>query len=167
MVLIKKLKKITAAAFIIATMGLGQAAFAQVAPEAQPNSGQQSQAEDFSTAELKQFVAANERAMAVQKESENAMMTVIQEAEISVDKFNELAQAHQQQKLNEVKASAEEMAAFNKAAQRIVEMQPEVQQTLVKAIEQDGLTVEKFEKIMVAYQQNPAVQEKVQKLIVE
>jgi hypothetical protein len=46
--------------------------------------------------------------------------------------------------MDQVKASPEEMAAFNKAAQRIVEMQPVVQETLVQAIEQDGMAIEKF-----------------------
>lgn len=167
MKLYKKLKEITAVVLVVASVGFGQEAFAQGAAKGQRNSGQKAQIEEFSTLELKQFVAANERAFAVQKESEKAMLTVIEESQISIDKFNEIAQAHQDKKLDQVKASPEELAAFNKAAQRIVEMQPVVHQTLVQAIEQDGMTIEKFEKIMVAYQQNPAIQEKVQKLIVE
>ncbi|CAN5921855.1 hypothetical protein BH24BAC1_BH24BAC1_30370 [soil metagenome] len=167
MKLLMKLKELTAVALVVALVGLGQEAFAQGAAKSQQKSAQKAPTEKFSTLELKQFVAANERAFAVQKESEKAMLTVIQEAQIDIDKFNEIAQAHQDQKLDQVKASPEELAAFNKAAQRIVDMQPVVHQTLVQAIEQDGMTIEKFEKIMVAYQQNPAVQEKVQKLIVE
>jgi hypothetical protein len=167
MVFIKKIKAMAGAALVVASMSFGQAAWAQGAPNGKAQQGQQTQTEDFSTLELKQFVAANERAFAVQKESEKAMLTVIEEEKISVDKFNEIAKAHQEEKMDQVEASPAEMAAFNKAAQRIVEMQPVVQQTLVQAIEQDGLTIEKFEKIMMAYQHNPAVQEKVQKLIVE
>lgn len=165
MFLIKKVKGAIAAAIILASMGLGQAAMAQKAFPAPK--GTEKVAEDFPNDKLQQFVKANERAFSVQQESEKAMMAVIQEEKISVEKFNEIAQAHQEQKLDGVKASEEEMAAFSKAAQRIVEMQPEVHQNLVKAIEQEGLTVQEFEKIMMAYQQNPAVQAKVQKLLEE
>lgn len=141
------------------------AAMALAAPAAiaqqSPAPTQQAQGQSFSDADLKQFVAANERLMVVQQESETAMKAILDEEKLSVDKFNQMAQAHQQQKLNEVEATVEEKAAFNKAAQRLMEMQPEVQKSVETAIQQDGLTLEKYEKMMMAYRQDPALQERV------
>lgn len=93
------------------------------------------------------------------------MLGILQEENLSIDKFNEMAQAHQQQKLAEVGATAEEMAAFNKAAQRMVDMQPEMQKEVEAAIQKDGMSLEKYEQIMMVYRQDPALQEKVNQMM--
>jgi hypothetical protein len=143
-----------------------QPAPAQQAP-AQGNTSAQPElkTEDISDAELKQFVQASAKAAAVQQESQMAMVAVVEEEKLTVEKFTEMAKAHQEQKLGEVKASPEEKAAFSKAAQRIMDMQPQIEQSMQQAIEKEGITLEKFEQIMLAYQQNAAVQARVQKLI--
>lgn len=134
---------------------------AQVAPPAQQGQVQQ----NFSDAELQQFADANNRLMGIQQKGEQAMMNILQEEKISVDKFNELAQAHQQQKLNEVQATPEEMAAFNKAAQRMIELQPTMQKEVEAAIQKDGLSMQKYEQIMMAYRQDPALQQRVAEMM--
>jgi hypothetical protein len=160
----EKIKGILVTASIIASLSIAPAAIAQqVTP--QPKQSPQQETGDFSNTELQQFVKANERAFVVQQESEKKMMGIIEEEKISLERFNEIAKAHQEQKAEEVQASKEEVEAFTKAAQRIVELQPEIHQNMVRAIEQDGLSVETFEKIMVAYQQDPTLQAKVQKLL--
>jgi len=159
---IKKLRAtIVAILMLVITSG---AAFAQqtTTPQAQP---QQQAKQNFTDAEVKQFADANMRLMAIQKESETKMMGILQEEKISPEKFNEMAQAHQQQKLSEVKATPEELAAFNKSAQRIVEMQPTLQQQAEEAIAKDGMTMEKYQMMVTAYQQDPSLQEKVNKLM--
>jgi hypothetical protein len=95
------------------------------------------------------------------------MVAVVEEEKLSVEKFTEMAKAHQQQKLDAVTATAEEKAAFNKAAQRIMAMQPEIEQNMQQAIEKEGITLDKFEQIMLAYQQNAAIQARVQKMLEE
>lgn len=91
----------------------------QTTPPAQQGQTQQ----NFTDAELQQFADASARLMAVQQEGEKKMMGILQEENLSIDKFNEMAQAHQQQQLDQVEATTEEKAAFNKAAQRMIEMQ--------------------------------------------
>lgn len=93
------------------------------------------------------------------------MLGILKEENLSIDKFNEMAQAHQQQKLTEVDATVEEMTAFNKAAQRMMDMQPAMQKEVETAIQKDGMTLEKYEQIMVAYRQDPALQERVNKMM--
>ncbi len=151
---------------VITNTALAQATTQQPAPKQQaaPAAGQQTKT-DFTDAELQQFAAANNRLMVLQEQNEKAMMTILQEEKLEITKFNELAKAHQEQKLNEAKATPEEMAAFNKAAERIIAMQPTVKRDVQSAIEKDGMTLERYEQLLLAYQQNPEIQTKVNKLM--
>lgn len=161
--LTNKLKGAAIAALTIGFTAFGTSAIAQ--QYTPPQSQQEAAPQDFSDADLKQFADASGRLMAMQQEGEKTMMGILQEEKISVEKFNEMAQAHQQQKLAEVAAKPEEMAAFNKAAQRMMELQPAMQKEVETAIQKDGMTLEKYEQIMLAYQQNPSLQERVNKLM--
>ncbi len=178
MAFMKSVKGTIAAASVVLCICFGSAARAQQAPtqqaptqqapaqgnkEAQP----QLKTEDISDNDLRQFVQASARAAAVQEESQKAMVAVVEEEKLSVEKFTEMAKAHQQQKLDSVAATAEEKAAFNKAAQRIMAMQPEIEQNMQQAIEKEGITLDKFEQLMLAYQQNAAIQARVQKMLEE
>ncbi len=90
------------------------------------------------------------------------MVAVVEEEKLTVENLLR-CQGPSGTEAWEVKASPEEKAAFSKAAQRI--MQPQIEQSMQQAIEKEGITLEKFEQIMLAYQQNAAVQARVQKLI--
>ncbi|WP_276499546.1 DUF4168 domain-containing protein [Pontibacter litorisediminis] len=160
---IQTLKGAALAALILSATLAAPAAMAQ-----QPTPPtQQAKPQNFSDADLQQFADASTRLMVVQQEGEKAMMGILEEEKLSVEKFNQMAQAHQQQKLAEVEATPEEMAAFNKAAQRMMEMQPTLQKDLEDAIQKDGMTLEKFEQIMMAYRQDQAVQQRIDQLMQE
>jgi hypothetical protein len=160
------INKLKGAAFAVLVLGFSTVGTAAIAQQATPEPAQQgAAATDFTDADLKQFADASSRLMVLQQEGEKTMMGILQEEKLSVEKFNEMAQAHQQQKLSEVTATPEEMAAFNKAAQRMMELQPTMQKDAETAIQKDGMTLEKYEKIMLAYQQDPSLQERINKLM--
>ncbi|GAB3536878.1 hypothetical protein GCM10027443_28310 [Pontibacter brevis] len=161
MSLLNKLKGAAVAALILCFSAAGTVATAQQVTPPQQQGAQQ----NFSDTDVKQFADASTRLMMVQQEGEKKMMGILQEENLSIDKFNEMAQAHQQQKLAEVKATPEEMAAFNKAAQRMMDMQPAMQKEVETAIQKDGMTLQKYEQIMMAYRQDPALQERVNKMM--
>lgn len=159
-------KEIIIAASLILWLSWGSTAFGQQAPGQGNKSVQpQLQTEDISDEELKQFVQASAKAAVVQQESQQAMVAVVEEEKLSVEKFTEMAKANQEQKLDQVKATPEERTAFTKAAKRIMEMQPQVEQNIQQAVVKEGISLEKFEQIMLAYQQSPAIQARVQKLL--
>jgi len=158
----KKLKGLVVAILAVGATTITNAAFAQ--QPVQPKT-QQTTPAAFTDAEIKQFADANNRLMVIQQEGEKAMLAILTEEKLSVEKFSEMAKAHQEQKINEVKATAEEHAAFNRSAQRMMEMQPAMEQNMQAAIVKDGLTVEKYEQIMLALKQDPALQARVQKLM--
>nr|WP_255709896.1 DUF4168 domain-containing protein [Pontibacter harenae] len=93
------------------------------------------------------------------------MIDIIKEEDLEVSRFNEIAQAHRQQTIDELEVSEEEMTSFNNAAQQIVEMQPTAKQEVDDAIEAEGLTVERYEEILEAYEKDPEVKAKVQAII--
>ena len=163
-----KLKGFAAAILIVGAGTITNTAFAQKKQQqqpVQPKTEQTTPTTNFTDAELKQFADANNRLMVVQQDGEKAMLAILAEEKLSVEKFSEMAKAHQQQKISEVKATAEEFAAFNRSAQRMMEMQPTMEQDMEKAIVKDGMTVEKYEQIMLAFKQDPAMQAKVQHLM--
>ncbi|RDV13842.1 DUF4168 domain-containing protein [Pontibacter diazotrophicus] len=157
--------KLKGAAIAALMLGFSTAGTVAIAQETTPPAQQQEAQQNFSDADLQQFADASNRLMLVQQEGEKTMLGILQEENLSIDKFNEMAQAHQQQKLTEVDATAEEMAAFNKAAQRMMDMQPEMQKEVETAIQKDGMTLEKYEQIMMVYRQDPALQERVNQMM--
>ncbi|QCR24137.1 DUF4168 domain-containing protein [Pontibacter sp. SGAir0037] len=164
--LYKKVRGVVAATLMLGAAVFANNVYAQSSTSQAPPAQQGAAAKtDFSDAEIKQFADANNRLMAVQQEGEKVMLNILQEEKVEVEKFNELAKAYQEQKLEEVSATPEEMAAFNKAAQRIMEMQPTIQRDVEQAIVKDGMSLEKYEQIMLAYQQSPVLQAKVHKMM--
>jgi hypothetical protein len=160
--LIHKLKATAVAGLLVGMVSISGTAAAQ---QATPQKAPQQQTQNISDADIKLFVDASTRLMDLQQQSEQAMMAILEEEKLSIDKFNELAQAHQQQKLAEAEGTAEEKAAFNKSIQRMMEMQPDIEKNMQAAIQKDGMTMERYEQIMMAYQQDPAVQAKIQKMM--
>lgn len=170
-ILNKKVKGIAVAILVLGACAVTDTAMAQQKAKQKTQTETQApppaqQSTGFTDGDIKQFADASSRLMVIQKNSEQKMMKILEEEKLSVDKFNEMAQAHQQQKLAEVSATPEETAAFNKAAQRMMELQPDLQKEVETAIQKDGMTLEKYEQIMIAYRQDPALQEKINKLMV-
>ncbi len=141
-------------------------------PQAQPMEDQQPVKADFSETELEKFVDVYVQVAEIQQENETVMMQAIEAENLDINRFNEILQAQQQQATGEqpatgeVNATAEEMAAFNNAAQKIMTVQKEAQTEMQQVIDQD-LGMETYEQIVIAYQQNPEVQQKVNMLLEE
>lgn len=155
-ILKKKTINLSFIAIIMFTMCIGTAALAQVP--------QQEIKEDFKDKELESFVKANQKVNSIQAESETKMMKAIEEENLSVDRFNEILAAQQDpQKGND--ATAEEMSAFNSAAQAIMQKRQEMEVKMSKTIEEEGIDLDTYNMIMYAYQQSPKVQERVHQLL--
>ena len=163
MVLLKK--GTIAAAFIVSFMFAGEAAFAQDAGA--PVTQEQLDAVAYSDEELGKFIKANTAAVELQKEGREAVVTTIEEAGLTVDRFNELAQANRAKKLEEVAKDDQEKKAFGDVVRAVIKLQPENKQKVEKAITDQGLTLEKYKEINTAFQQDKAVQAKVQLILQE
>ena len=120
--------------------------------------------EDFSDEELKSFVTANEKAMTIQMEGEQKMINAIEEQGLTLDRFNEILE-EQRDPLKESTTTAEELQSFNNAAQVILEENTRVEQQMTTTIEEEGIDIETYKQIMLAYQQNPTIQTRVNKMV--
>lgn len=138
-------------------------AFAQGFPDA----GQQQEVkEDFTDEELKLFLKANKSVAMVQQGAEQKMIQAIEEEEMDINRFNEIANA-QQDPQAEPDFTEEEMATFTKAAEKVMAVQRETQSEVAEAVESEGMEFNDYQQIMMAYQSSPVVQEKLTKLIEE
>lgn len=163
MVLMKKGS--IAAAFVVASMCFGPAAFSQEASASAPATTQQQAEQKFTDDELKSFIAANTKATELQQESREKVVAAIENESLTSDRFNELVKAHQENKLKEVAKSPEEISSFSKAAKAVVLIQPETKGKIEQAIKDEGLTVEKYETILQAYEKDEAVQEQIRRIV--
>lgn len=149
--------------FLAATLFFSIDAIAQVPMQQE----QQQVNTDFSDEELEDFVEVYVKASEIQQENETAMMQAIEEEDLELQRFNEILTARQnQESVQEMDATAEELASFNKAAEKIMQVQQDAQNEINQLIEEE-IGAEKYQQIAMAYQQSPDVQQKVNEMLQE
>ncbi|SDM08971.1 protein of unknown function [Catalinimonas alkaloidigena] len=155
--------------------GSYQVAQAQVQPAPTQT---QPQTNDYSDEELQQFtkvaLSVNDLEMNAQEQS----IAAIEGENLDIDRFNEIAE-YQQQNLNaqEEAAQAEvdtssaptvdELAAFNKAGQQIMQIRQETTESMIQAIQAGGMAPERFQQIMMAYQENDQLRQRIDAMLME
>lgn len=136
-----------------------------MAQEAEPQQEQQEVRDNFSNEELEKFVDVYVQVVEIQQENEAVMVKAIEEENLDMNRFNEILQAQQQKvSAEEINATADEMASFNNAAQKIMVVQQGANTEMQQIIEKD-LGLDTYEQIVVAYQQNPEIQQRVNELL--
>lgn len=119
----------------------------------------------FSDEELESFASAVSQVITIQQEGQTQMMEKIEENDLTVQRFNEINMQAQQMPLEEVEATEEEIESFMSASEELETIQMGLEQMLIGAIEDEGITIEKYEEIMAEYQQNPELQQRIQELM--
>lgn len=131
-----------------------------------PTPQQQNVKEDYSTGELQVFVEANREASAVQQQGQGKMISAIEEEGLDVNTFNTIMNAKQNPQ-EDVQVSDGDLQKFDKAVEKVMVIQQNLEAEVAHAIENAGMEVDKYEEIMLAYQSSPKVQEKVHKILNE
>ncbi|SDZ94099.1 DUF4168 domain-containing protein [Psychroflexus halocasei] len=124
------------------------------------------QTSSVSDADLDKFVDAY---TAVQQESQKVqqeMMSVIQEAGLEPQRFNEMYEASMTEG-KEVEATADEQKKFDKAMADIKMKQASVQEDMEKKIKEAGLDMMTYQGIMQKLQTSPELQQKLQQKMTE
>jgi len=119
----------------------------------------------FSDEMLQNFANAVVQVISIQQQGQNEMIEAIEETDMTVQRFNEINMQAQQMPLEDIEASEEELENFQKANEAVEEVQIELEEILIGTIEEEGLSIEKYEEIMAEYQQNPELQQRVQELM--
>ena len=120
--------------------------------------------EDFSDNELESFVKANEKVMEIQTEAEEKMIKAIEDEGLTLDRFNAILE-EQRDPQRGTETSADELKSFNTAAQAILQENTRVEKEMTTTIEAEGIDIETYKQIMLAYQHNPVIQDRVNKLV--
>jgi hypothetical protein len=154
MLLTKKL----AGLFFIFLMGIGTV-LAQV-PQQLP----QQQKNEVSDGEIEQFALAFVEIQNIEQKLQPEMVQAVEEEGIEVQRFNEIMNA-QQDPNQEVDASEDELKKFAAANREIEDIQNRAQREMLGKIDEAGLTVERYQEIMNALQNDPELQQKLQQIV--
>lgn len=122
---------------------------------------------NFTDEELEKFIEINKQVIQMEQQSQQKIVTAIQDEGITVERFNQIAQKRQNPNM-ELNASEEEMTAFNNAAQVVMQQQQQMQRQVMGMIQKtDGIDVQTFQQIMMAYQQDEEVQQQIDEMLKE
>lgn len=122
--------------------------------------------ENFTDDELKSFVKANEKVVAIQMEGEEKMVKAIEGEGLTVNRFHEILEEQRDpQRVTDSSATVEELRSFNDAAALILEENKRLEQRMASSIEEEGIDIDTYKQIMLAYQQNADVQNRVNKML--
>jgi len=120
--------------------------------------------EDFSEEDYAKFVKINKELIPIQQQAEGEMVKAIADNDLDVERFQELAQAQQSGNITAVSDDPEEIAKFNEAGQKVLDVQQKAQDDIKKKIGENQMDLEKFQNISMAYNQSEKVRNKIDEL---
>jgi len=156
-----KLSKIFTLSLIFSfAVALGATAQQQMPPQ------QQQQVDtDFSDEDYEKFVKINQEIIPLQEEMQGRMIQSIEETGLDINRFNELAQAQQAGNIKEVSQDPEEIAKFNEAGQKVIEMNQEIGAAYQQKMDEHDMDQQKFQRMMMAYQQSEEVRSRIDSMM--
>ncbi len=119
----------------------------------------------FSDDELKGFANAVVQVMSIQQQGQMEMIEQIEEHEMTVQRFNEMYMQLQELPIDQIEGSEDEKKSFLEVTEEIESIQMNLETIIITTIEDEGLSIEKYEEIMGVYQQSPELQQKIQELM--
>ncbi len=118
---------------------------------------------EVSDDELDLFLDASARAQEVQMGYQQQMIAIVEEEGIEVETYVQIAEGLQMGQAEEdLNVSEDDMEKFNRASASIEEVGQEMDNQLETAIEDEGMSIERFQEINMALQQDPGLQQRLQ-----
>lgn len=151
------LKKVASFLFLFGVMG-SFGAFAQT-PQL-PQQQQQQQKVEVSDSELEKFANAFQGIRMINQQAQQEMMAVVQDGGMDVQKFNEIHQASVDPAV-EAEATPEELEKHQEIASELEEMQGTYQAKMEEVIQDQDLTLQRYEQIAMGLQSDPELQERL------
>lgn len=123
---------------------------------------------EVSDEELELFIDASMNAQTVQMQSQQEMIAIVDEEGIEVNTYNEIMQAQQMgQSPEDIGVSESDLEKFERANEKIQEVEVRMERDLAQAVEDEGMEMERFQEINMAIQQDPELQQRAQQIIQE
>jgi hypothetical protein len=122
------------------------------------------QNQDFTDNELKKFSKLVVEVITIQQNTQREMIAIIQENDLTVPKFNQMMAQAQELGEEGIEGTVEEKQAFFLVADAFNGIQERMIDQLTKAIVAKGMTLERYEEILQAYQSDSEFQARVHAL---
>lgn len=159
-----------ASVLVFAALFAATSAFAQGMGQEQ---GQQQMpdvptSDDVSDTELSQFVTTISEIEPIQIELQSDVEELVEEEEISFERFQQLMMAMQNpQMAQQVEISDEEQETIEKIQPKLSDLQMKAEEEIVEKIENNGLTIERYQAIMMGAQQDQELMTRLQEALEE
>jgi hypothetical protein len=122
---------------------------------------------NFSNEELLGFIDSNKEISELRKENNEKIEASVEEYNLTMERFNQIARASQIGALQGGTFSDEEVESFNAVGPIVSKHQRDMQTAMQMILEEKGLNTTKYQEIMRSYQQDQALQEHVRGLMRE
>lgn len=109
--------------------------------------------------EVKKFAKAYQGIQTIRDEAEAKMAEAVEGAGFTVEAFNDLAE--KAITANQPPADAATAATFDGVIERITVLRQEAEETMVKAIEKAGISVDRFNEILDLADQDPDLYQRI------
>ncbi|TDN81581.1 uncharacterized protein DUF4168 [Salegentibacter sp. 24] len=154
-----KMKRIASLLFAFALLGS-----ATIIAQNQQLPQQQAVEIDVSDQELSKFANAYQRIRLVNQKAQQEMVKKVEGSGFEIKRFNEIHQASLDPN-TEIEVSADEKEKHKAVVAEIESMQGKFQEQMENAITEQGLEVERYEKIAMALQTDTELQQRLRELM--
>ncbi|MDR9419951.1 DUF4168 domain-containing protein [Gracilimonas sp.] len=135
-------------------------------PQFEPN--QQTADIEVSDEELEKFAEVSIAAQQIQMQSQQEMMTIIQEEELDVQTYNIIAESRfNGQSDDSLDVTEEQLEKFDSASTKVEDVQQRVEGEMMETIENEGMDTDRFMEINMALQQDQELQQRVQQIMMQ
>lgn len=98
------------------------------------------------------------------QEAQKEMMTVVQEKDFELQRFNEIHQANMDPE-KEIETTDAEDKKYKAVVSELEEMQPELQKKMQEVISESDLSMERYQQLAMALQSDAALQQRLQAMM--
>ncbi|WP_026915562.1 DUF4168 domain-containing protein [Christiangramia portivictoriae] len=119
---------------------------------------------EVTDSELNEFAEVFQKMRMVNQEAQQEMMQVVQGQEMDLQRFNEIHQANMDPN-KEIETTEAESKKYKIVVAELEEIQPQFQQRMEKLIGESELSKERYQEMVMALQKDPALQQRLQKVL--
>ena len=120
--------------------------------------------EEVTTEDLKKFAAVYGEVQVKNQALQQGMAQMIQDKGMEINRFNELYEAAASPDL-EVDATPEELALHQEVVQEIEGAQEKFQEEVVELIEEEGMTLQRYQEVFAQLQADQELQQKFSEIM--
>lgn len=126
---------------------------------------QNAQADTVSDEELKKFVETAEDLRSIQENIQSEVQQMVQEEDMTFQRFQQIMMSKQNpQMAKKVQVTDEEEAVIKEMQPELQKIQQEANQKQMTAIQENGLTPQRFQQIAQAVQSDPQMMQRFQQM---